>query len=79
MKKVLLFFAVLFLFSFQTQQSDPVLTVRLTVSEWQQVVYMIDNAAIAGEIRKPILVKIQVQADQQLKALSDTTKPKKKD
>lgn len=73
MKKIITSILVLTLFSFQT---EPQLTVKLSVSEWQQVIYIIDNAAVEGTIRKPLIEKIRTQAEAQLKALDSAGKKK---
>jgi len=73
MKKAITIILTLFLFSFQTGQQDPLITVKLPLSDWQTLVYIIDNAAVSGEIRKPLISKIQSQAQEQLK---DTSKKK---
>ena len=75
MKKVLTVCALITLLSFQP---EPQLTVRLSQSEWENVISIIDNSAVAGEIRKPLVQKIYSQAQAQLKQLMDTTKPKSK-
>ena len=73
MKKAIGILITVFLFSFQANQADPLITVKLPLSDWQTLVYIIDNAAVSGEIRKPLISKIQTQAEGQLK---DTTKKK---
>ena len=75
MKKLISILTVFILFSFQVNQTDPVITVKLPLSDWQTVVYIIDNAAVSGEVRKPLITKIQSQAQEQLK---DTSKQKGK-
>ena len=73
MKKAIGILITVFLFSFQANQADPLITVKLPLSDWQSIVYIIDNSAMPGEVRKPLISKIQSQAQEQLK---DTSKKK---
>ena len=75
MKKSITIILTVFLFSFQTGQQDPLITVKLPLSDWKTVIYILHKAAVDGDLRDPLINKIQTQAEGQLK---DTSKVKPK-
>jgi hypothetical protein len=45
---------------------DPTLTVSLPASKWQQIIAIIHNAPVTGELRDPLIGAINQQANTQL-------------
>lgn len=70
------------LISQNAPQQERRATVTLTEREWEMVLTIIDNSATQGEIRKPLIDKIRLQAASQLypdtipTKKTDTVKPK---
>ena len=61
-------------FTAKAPRNEKQLTVTLPQAAWQQIVEIVDNAPLAGEVRKPLLNAIITQLNKQL---ADTTKQKK--
>lgn len=60
------------------RQDKKEIPVYLTIEDWQTVFTLIDNAAVAGEIRKPLQNKIATQVDayQKIQAALQKSLPK---
>lgn len=83
MKKLVLFFGLLTVISVAQSFSptqDKQITVSMSLPEWQVIYSAVDNAPLAGEVRKPLLQKIlsQVQAQTQPAQKQDSTTSKSK-
>lgn len=57
------------------RQDNKPISVSLSIQEWQEVFDIIDNAAIPGEKRKPLLNKIATQIQAQMPK-ADSSKKK---
>jgi hypothetical protein len=77
MKKLIALSFVTAALAFQFPQQQPKeINLRLTPDEVSLIYSVVDNASLSGEIRKPLLLKIQSQFVQQMKV--DTTAAKHK-
>lgn len=88
MKRVLVFISVITIafgltwaLKAQQIQREPEATLRLTRPELESLYQIIDDAAVPGHVRKPLLQKIQdaytIAFAPKPEVKKDTTKPKK--
>ena len=60
MKQILVCIGLMIGMAFQTQQQEKEATLRLNKAEMEAVWSIIDDAPVAGQIRKPLLQKIEI-------------------
>jgi len=52
------------------EQADPELYVKLKLSDWNQIVTILHNAPIVGDVRDPLIQKIKSQGQYQLQLIA---------